>query len=330
MPIYTNGLTRKRYYYSRLTASQRYVYDSICLGLQAYSEHIELPYVAVHYASSIFENVLYDNPLIFYTKSFSLNSNAHKQKCFLKPNYFYSSNEILRLEHAVLEHLRLFDPAKTYTELNKELFVHDYCLHNLRYSIEFGVESHTILGPILHRAAVCEGITKFVKLALDYLDVSNLLVYGKAHNPQSGADENHVWNIVKLSGDCFHLDVTLDLTLMHQKKRYDYFNISDVAIKKDHEFAKFVPICITEGKDYYSQNGLVANSPSELKRLLAAEITKGNNTVIVKINNITEPADIVNKVTNIAAEVYGNICNRSVNVEVRYNLTQLVFEVICL
>ena len=50
-----------------------------------------------------------------------------------------------------------------------------------------------------------------------------------------------------------------------------------------------------------------------LKRLLAAELAKCDNIVIVKLNNITEPADIVNKVANITAEVYSNMCNRSVS-----------------
>lgn len=59
-------------------------------------------------------------------------------------------------------------------------------------------------------------------------------------NPEKGIKYRHTWNIVKIGGQYYHLDVTFDNTLgkhslAGQELRYDYFNLEDKKIFRDHE-----------------------------------------------------------------------------------------------
>lgn len=83
------------------------------------------------------------------------------------------------------------------------------------------------------------------------------------NNPEKGIKYRHTWNIVKIDGQYYHLDVTFDNTLGNYEKkenqkpenktprntsgknkagkaeqmdfRYDYFNLDDKNIFRDHE-----------------------------------------------------------------------------------------------
>ena len=54
----------------------------------------------------------------------------------------------------------------------------------------------------------------------------------------SGIGNNgpHMWNIVKIGGDWYHLDVTWDSS--DEGSRYMYFNLDDKTIKKNHSIGR--------------------------------------------------------------------------------------------
>ena len=81
---------------------------------------------------------------------------------------------------------------------------------------------------------VCEGIAKSVKVLCDALGIWCMIAIC-GNNPEKGIKYRHTWNIVKIGGQFYHLDVTFDNTLgkhslAGQELRYDYFNLED---KKD-------------------------------------------------------------------------------------------------
>ena len=76
------------------------------------------------------------------------------------------------------------------------------------------------------------------------------------NNPEKGIKYRHTWNIVKIGGQFYHLDVTFDNTLgkhslAGQELRYDYFNLEDKKIFRDHEpLIAPAPSC-TDGDHFY-------------------------------------------------------------------------------
>jgi len=312
------------YYYEKLNNKQKTIYSSLQTGIESLSKEIVLPLMRADEVKLIFEYILLDNPLIFYVRSYRIYLDG---SCRILPDYRYDFSVVNDYTQRIIRHLKVFDPARHKTHMEKELFVHDYCLNHFKYDYSFADHCFSVLGPILNNTGVCEGITKYVKLSLDYLGVNSLVVNGEAINPSSGQREPHAWNIVDIMGNTYHLDVTFDLTLKTQANRYDYFNLTDKDISKDHVYENNLPRCISEGKDYFSMQGAIANSPTELCRYIGKTLRQGKKHIMVKLRHVEDEKTIADKVMSIASMEYKQIFNKSVAVSISCNLRQAVFEI---
>ena len=94
------------------------------------------------------------------------------------------------------------------TDYQKELAIHDYLIENCEYDVE-GYESGKIeadsfnaYGALCLGVAVCEGYAEAAALLLNRAGVETLVITGDSRG------EKHAWNIVKIDGDYYHLDVT--------------------------------------------------------------------------------------------------------------------------
>lgn len=326
--MFKRSVDTNQHYYNQLDDVQKTVYKSILSGIESFSKEINLSIRPINDVSMIFESVLLDNPLIFYVSSFNYIKNLYKEKCIIKPNYKYAPHFVKENIKLINRYLQTFDFLKTASTINKELYIHDYCLNNFRYDTSFKDYSHSILGPILNKSAVCEGISKFIKLALEYLDVKSLVVYGKAKNPANeSTSEKHVWNIVIIEGKAYHLDVTFDMSLKHKINRYDYFNLAEDDIKQDHVIINKIPHCTIAGNDYMTVNSLVVNNPAELGKHIKNSLIHGKKNILVKLRNVKDAGSIADKVITIAQQQYRNIYKGNVAVQVQYNPSQLIFEI---
>lgn len=324
----TNRVKTNRYYYTHLTPSQKPIYETILAGLQSYSTRIKVPAMPINEMSQIFTYVLLDNPLLFHTVNPPFNYiSAHGRKNEVQPNYKFTKQITRRYIDEIDLYMRGFDALKSKSDIEKVQGVHDYCLDRFKYDYGFGEHAHTILGLVLNQSAVCEGISKFVKLALDYLSVKSLIVTGKAKNPNSGKQENHAWNIVKVDGKTYHLDVTFDMTLTKKLKRYDYFNLSDKEIMKDHIITGDVPVCKFQDADYFTANSLVVHNPKELKLLLQNKLKQGTHGIIFKAMVKGKPEELQSKIIHVATQMYTDLYRRNVTLGCSANLSQMVFEI---
>ncbi|MCL2051834.1 MAG: hypothetical protein FWG91_08945 [Lachnospiraceae bacterium] len=315
------------YYYARLTDDQKKIYAIIHSGLSGCAKRIKLPMRPANELSQIYRAVLLDNPLFFYATGFKYQTDTYKQKNIILPSYEYKRAEINEYKNAISEHLHVYDVVKDKSDREKEQFVHDYCADNFAYG-DVGNESHTILGLICKKTAVCDGIANYVKVALDYLGISSLVVSGKAQSPlYYDKMEAHAWNIAEIDGQNYHLDVTFDMTVRNKLIRHDYFNLCDDDIKKDHLILGNVPKCLTDGKDYYTFNDMAVKGKKGLVNYLTRKLKDGEKTIIVKLAGMTQTDDIYNKVLEVCGQAYMNVRNSGVSVEVSGNLSQLVFEI---
>jgi len=326
--ISNNTVEGSYYYFSRLTEEQKKIYKELLAGIRACKKEIKMPIRPINEISMIFSFILLDNPILFYVSTFSMSSDLYKKKCAIAPEYNYARSEINESKNKIMKHLAMFDTIMNKRNDEKELIVHDYCLDNFSYDYSFSDYSYSVLGPVLSKKAVCEGIAKFAKLAFDYLGVKSLVVSGKAKNPaQDSKMEGHSWNIVKINGKTYHLDVTFDMTVKNQANRYDYFNLSDDEIKKDHVIINDVPTCSTTGNDYYSANSLTISSIAELDNYIGKALRQGKRSILVKIANEKYTDAAVNRVMVIAQRQYSRIHTGGTMVETSYNSSQMVFEI---
>jgi hypothetical protein len=316
------------HFYSKLSLEQRDIYDIILTGLVFQKERIDIPRREMAEISSIFGYLLRENPKIFYTNTFTLSTRSKSTRATVIPDYKYTRSQITEYTELIERHLQNFEHIKYASDFEKELYVQNYILKNFRYDHNLGELAYNVLGLILNRTAVCQGIAFYVKMVLDHLDVHSLVVYGRGNDPTTGISEGHAWNIVRIDGLYYHLDATYNLSLSTRRNRYDYFNLSDFDIKKDHIISdKNLPLCFTSGQDYYTLYGMTVNGMAALDNYFANAIRHGEKTIIVKVNNVAFSQRNVDMIFDKALQKYVDIMQRSARAKVSYNESQMVFEI---
>ena len=175
---------------------------------------------------------------------------------------------------------RLCRPAMGLNEGEKERYVHDFICRNVRYDKLKKPYSHEILGPLGQGVGVCEGIAKAVKCLCDRLGVWCIVALAE-NNPDKGVKYRHAWNVVRLGDAYYHLDATFDNSLgSAELVRYDYFNLDDRRLFRDHEALVYpVPACADGGRFYYREAKLSFTRPEEVAGRAAQAVRKGKPLV---------------------------------------------------
>ncbi len=128
------------------------------------------------------------------------------------------------------------------SDAQKVKAIHDYIVLNCAYDYDNLLRgtipsvSYTAEGVLLKKTAVCQGYAEAFKLLMDMMGIPCKMVTGTANNGSGYA--GHAWNIVKVSGRWYHIDVTWDDPVPDKKGnvRYSYFLIPDKKIDDDHKW----------------------------------------------------------------------------------------------
>jgi len=86
-----------------------------------------------------------------------------------------------------------------------------------------------------------------------------------------------MWNVVRIEGKYYHLDATFDNSLSKDEIiRYDYFNVSDEQIFRDHEPVIYkIPVCGDKDHSYYKEKKLSWTTYEEVRKRAAQAVKKG-------------------------------------------------------
>ena len=133
---------------------------------------------------------------------------------------------------------------------DKELYINDYLCNNIVYTEDDGSNlCYTAYGALIDGKAVCSGYAKAAQLLLKKAGIENVLCYGISK------EENHVWNMVKLDDEWYHLDITWNDDDQNDFHTYEYFNVTSDRIKEDHtifEMYSNIPISEVKVPDSYN------------------------------------------------------------------------------
>ena len=255
----------EEYYYGRMPKDKQNTYRAMLAELMDLSDEILLPQVPTtdgNWLYDVFFQLRLDHPEIFWAVGFKYRHYKDSPNLILIPEYIFDKNKIR--EHKKALHARvekLVRPAAKFSEWDKEKYVHDFICENIRYDKLKKPYSHEIIGPLGHGVGVCEGIAKSVKILCDALGVWCVIAIC-GNNPEKGIKYRHTWNIVRINGQYYHLDATFDNTLGRNEDdsvsiRYDYFNLDDKNIFRDHEpLIAPAPACPDGSHSYYREKKL--------------------------------------------------------------------------
>lgn len=112
---------------------------------------------------------------------------------------------VAKMNAAVTEALGWVSPSMT--DLQKAQVIHDYLVRTCAYVHDDSYTQYSAYGPLVLRQGVCEGYAMAYKLLMAKLGIDCIYV--------SSDEMNHGWNMVKLDGRWYHVDVTWDDPLYH-------------------------------------------------------------------------------------------------------------------
>ena len=265
------------YYYQQMNKQRQVVYHAILQGITALADEFQIPAIEGAELYDVFFQLRLDHPEIFWATSFKYKFFKGSPNYIFIPEYIFEKNKIREHQKALKARVdKLARPAKNFSDIEKEKYVHDFICENVRYDKLKKPYSHEIIGPLGQGVGVCEGIAKAVKVLLDALGVWCMIAIC-GNNPEKGIKYRHTWNIVKIGGTYYHLDATFDNTLgKHsfgaKEIRYDYFNLDDKNIFRDHEpLIAPAPAC-TDGDHFYYKEKKMSFTKTEdvYKRSLQA------------------------------------------------------------
>lgn len=177
--------------------------------------------------------------------------------------------------------------TKNMSDYEKVLKVHDYIILNGRYDkrlLEHGIippESNSSYGILALGVGVCDSYAKAMKYLLDGLDISSMIVVGKA------GEENHAWNLVRINGEYYHIDPTWNDPITIDGSdvlRYNYFNLTDDEISKSHFWKRDkYPIANSNNYNYFNYNKLVLLGEKALEERLREILLQKEERYLVKI-----------------------------------------------
>ena len=269
-------ITMEQYYYNHMNKAQQAAYHSILSGVKNLADEFQIPALEGEELYNVFFQMRLDHPEIFWVSSYKYRYYKDSPNLIFIPEYLFDKKKICEHQKAMTGRVeKLIRPSQKLSEWEKEKYVHDFICENIRYDKLKKSYSHEIIGPLGQGVGVCEGIAKAVKVLLDALGVWCVIAIC-GNNPEKGIKYRHTWNIVKIGGTYYHLDATFDNTLGKDREtseiRYDYFNLDDSQIFRDHEpLIAPAPHCGDHEHFYYKEKKLSFTKKEDVyKRSLQA------------------------------------------------------------
>lgn len=295
----------ENYYYHSLSKTEQTVYTAMLTGLNALSDEIRVLHLAREILSDIYLRVKLDNPLLFYVSGFSYRVMPGADYAVMLPQYEFKPDRIRSLREQINARLtKLLRPAQNMNPAEKEMYIHNFITENVHYDKLKKYYSHEVIGPLTGGVGVCEGIAKTVKLMCDQLGIECMVAL--CHSaPEKGIPYRHAWNVLRLDGKYYHLDATFDLSLgRYGASRFDYFNLDDSGIFRDHQPLVYpLPACTDSSGFYYRQNRLSLTKTEEVVKLLTQSLRKKKECVVFHWRGGGLNREILNEILRIAEEI---------------------------
>ncbi len=338
----SDGTFDGRFYYSRLSSSQKEIYTkaykavktgSTTFNYVAASDDIKSDLTAAVYA------FVYDFP----------------EYCSLRTavNWQYSGRDVTATVGtwsfssdpkggSYADDLRakvnqIASNARSYNSVYSRVkYIHDYLCVNIRYDkgayykgnntnllTRSEQMSSTAYGALVNGKALCGGYSAAFVMIMRELGYECAYISGTAKG-------NHAWNIFKANGNYYYIDITWDDGADSEDEyiRYDYFCLTSEEMGKTHtpDGAYKYPSATSNDLNFYVHNGYILDSySSEAARdIIAAQ--KSNNFIYIKFTN----KDAYNQANSRYGGIFDEITRATGRRLIKYyhddSLYTLVFE----
>lgn len=214
----------------RQNIQEQNVYETLVQGIQAQEDRITVRQYGLtgEAFSRVWNDLLFSHPELFFVDNEYEFVTMGDRVIYVTPRYTLSGDALLEAQEAygqaILDIVSSVDSG--WTELEKALYLHDYMVTHYVYDedLTYYDAYHMLTG----RTGVCQAYTLTYQALLQAVGVECGSVLS--------AEMNHSWNVVKIDGQWYNVDVTYDDPTFDRlgKVRHTYFLISDEALGADH------------------------------------------------------------------------------------------------
>lgn len=281
-PVFVKGQPISRaYVYDTLKDNEKEAYDILLNAIKAHESHFDLPYeleisgdeyVDLYQLVFDFEYSVFDLGVdIRYTTDSRSGIVVGAQL-----SYLYTAEQVEDMQKKIdIEANKILsDITDGMSEYEIVKLFYDRLASEIEYN-ENAENLRDIYGAFVDKSTVCGGFAKAFSYLCSKIGIETITVTGDFN------ETPHMWNMVKIGNDWYHIDVTAGNAINTDFPyiRYDYFCVTDEVINKYHtlyEQSFEYPKAESEKYNYYLYNGLVVNDEASAANLIADEIIKAS------------------------------------------------------
>lgn len=270
------------YSYYTLTAGEQALYDRLAGAMLNYEESVtfeDAEGITFDNIHSMYQLIYNDEYRLYYiSPTIQYSQYASGNIMVMKFDYSFSADNVrtmnTKLEAAMDDILSELSSDMNDYEIVKT--IHDSIIKSCVYS-SANERMNTVYGCLVDKLALCQGYARSFTYLCSEAGIDTFVVLGVAK-------EAHMWNAVKMDNDWYHIDLTWDdpdRSANPDSVRYDYFGLTDARIRElrtvdDYDYE--VPQANGTRYQYYSYNGLVADSFDSAVSIIKSEALKASHT----------------------------------------------------
>ena len=169
-------------------------------------------------------SIVYSSPEYFYLHSeYGMSSSSEGNVLSVAPNYTATKDEVLGMREVYLQKLAeiVAGAPENGTDFDKILYLHDYFVQNYSYDETLTIrDAYTFFTT---KKGVCQAYMLGLIAAARELGIESIPVTSDAMK--------HAWNLVKIDGAWYHVDITWDDSKSYPTlTSYTYFLQSDAGL----------------------------------------------------------------------------------------------------
>ncbi|MBQ7962328.1 MAG: hypothetical protein IJ289_06975 [Clostridia bacterium] len=277
------------HYFNILNDTEKTAYIAVFNGIRQHPEYIKIPELTDKEFNNVFFAVKNDNPDILCFAD-SCNMISFWGASFFHLTYFHDADECNRMmQEMEMIAEQMISDVSAVSDYEKELVIHDRMINHCEYSE--APDASNAYGFLVEKKAVCSGYSRAAMLLLNKVGMNSFVITGTAISPTEG-EVSHMWNVVFIEGNPYHLDVTWDDPVSDSDAflSHMYFNLTDEFISVDHKNYSAELVCNDSEYNYFVYNGTSFDgynkkTINDISRKLLDNISDGNNFIEFVFNN---------------------------------------------
>ncbi len=186
------------------------------------------------------------------------------------------------------------------SDFEKEKIIYDHIVRS--YSYDNSLENYTVNSMLSTGKGICQAYAELFFVYAQKIGLDIQIVNGTARQVD-GSIGTHAWNLIKLGDNYYHVDSTWGRLIKldgGDTVDFQYFNLSDEQLAKDHNWKKEnYPTCNSNEYNYFVYQGLIANSEEQLAEIVRQSERDIN---VIKLNFAYEDFD---SVLDYVSKTYG-------------------------